>query len=114
MLAATALEAYQFPVTGVALRWDGQVVTAEEPETGVVQLKLSNGVAINFRRSVNEPQAAMIRMVASGGRACEGALRRPPPPPRCDDKAAENEDVTEGWPGSAPSKTRRAGHVQST
>lgn len=51
----------------------GQVLKKEDPETGVVQLKLSNGIAINFRRSLNEPQAAMVRMVASGGRSAEGA-----------------------------------------
>jgi len=49
-----------------------QVVTTEDPDTGVVQLKLSNGIGVNFRRSVNEPQSAMFRLIASGGRACEG------------------------------------------
>jgi hypothetical protein len=37
-----------------------------------VRLQLSNGIKVNFRRTDNEPQAAMIRMVAAGGRACEG------------------------------------------
>lgn len=54
-----------------------QVVTTEDPDTGVVQLKLSNGIGVNFRRSVNEPQSAMFRLIASGGRACEGAPHSP-------------------------------------
>lgn len=53
--------------------WQPQVVTTEDPDTGVMQLKLSNGIGVNFRRSVNEPQSAMFRLIASGGRACEGA-----------------------------------------
>lgn len=51
-----------------------QVDNAADPQTGVVQLRLSNGIAINYRHTDNEPQAAMIRMVAAGGRACEGAI----------------------------------------
>lgn len=41
-------------------------------QAGVVQRRLSNGVKINFLRSDNEPQAAMLRMVAAGGRSREG------------------------------------------
>jgi hypothetical protein len=51
-----------------------QVDTTPDPATGVVRLQLSNGIKVNFRRTDNEPQAAMIRMVAAGGRACEGML----------------------------------------
>ena len=50
-----------------------QVCAEPDPHTGVVQLKLSNGITINYRHTTNEPQAAMIRMVANGGRAAEGA-----------------------------------------
>ena len=49
-----------------------QVDNTPDPATGVVRLQLSNGIKVNFRRTDNEPQAAMIRMVAAGGRACEG------------------------------------------
>lgn len=42
------------------------------PNAGVVQRRLSNGIRINFMHSNNEPQAAMLRMVAPGGRAREG------------------------------------------
>jgi hypothetical protein len=50
------------------------------PVTGVVQRQLSNGIRINYRKTDNEPRAAMIRVVAAGGRAMEGAppCRRPP------------------------------------
>ena len=40
--------------------------------TGIVQRRLSNGMKINYCQTDNEPQAAMVRMVAAGGRAMEG------------------------------------------
>ena len=43
-----------------------------DPVTGVMQRRLSNGIKINFKQSDNEPRAAMLRIVAAGGRACEG------------------------------------------
>lgn len=39
-----------------------------------MQRRLSNGIKLNFKQSDNEPRAAMLRIVAAGGRACEGAL----------------------------------------
>jgi len=39
---------------------------------GVVQRKLSNGVKLNYRTSRNEPKAAVLRVVAEGGRSLEG------------------------------------------
>lgn len=39
---------------------------------GIVQRRLSNGMKINYCQTDNEPQAAMVRMVAAGGRALEG------------------------------------------
>ena len=33
---------------------------------------MSNGIKLNFKQSDNEPRAAMLRIVAAGGRACEG------------------------------------------
>ena len=41
--------------------------------TGVVRRRLSNGVRVNYRVSPNEPGSAVMRLVASGGRAQEGA-----------------------------------------
>ena len=38
----------------------------EDPSQGIMQLKLSNGIRINARRTLNEPKAAMLRMVAAG------------------------------------------------
>ena len=35
---------------------------------------MSNGIKLNFKQSDNEPRAAMLRIVAAGGRACEGTL----------------------------------------
>lgn len=53
------------------------VTTAADPVTGVVQLRLSNGMTVNFRHSSNEPQAAMMRLVSSGGRCREGVGAAP-------------------------------------
>lgn len=44
-----------------------------DPAQGVRQLRLSNGVRVNYRVTDNEPRSAMLRLVASGGRAREGA-----------------------------------------
>ena len=38
----------------------------DDPSQGILQLKLSNGIRINARRTLNEPKAAMLRMVAAG------------------------------------------------
>ena len=45
-------------------------------ETGIVQLRLSNGVRVNLRHTDNEPQSAMLRMIATGGKAREGVHLR--------------------------------------
>jgi predicted Zn-dependent peptidase len=42
-----------------------------EAEFGVTLRRLSNGVALNYRVSDNEPKAGVIRIVAAGGRAVE-------------------------------------------
>lgn len=39
--------------------------------SGVQQRRLSNGIKVNFRHTDNEPKAAMVRVVAAGGRARE-------------------------------------------
>jgi predicted Zn-dependent peptidase len=39
--------------------------------SGIAQRRLSNGIRVNWRRSVNEPQGAVLRLVAPGGRASE-------------------------------------------
>ena len=44
---------------------------AADPETGIVQRRLSNGVRVNYCSTDNEPRAAMLRLVAPGGRARE-------------------------------------------
>ena len=39
---------------------------------GIVQRRLSNGMSLNYWLTDNEPRAALIRVVASGGRAADG------------------------------------------
>jgi len=49
----------------------GWVPPAPDAASGVAQRRLSNGVRVNWRRSENEPQGAVLRLVAPGGRAAE-------------------------------------------
>jgi predicted Zn-dependent peptidase len=42
-----------------------------DPSSGVIQRQLSNGIKVNIRHTDNEPKAAMVRVVAAGGRARE-------------------------------------------
>ena len=37
----------------------------------VAQLRLSNGIRINYRRTDNEPNGCLLRMICNGGRAAE-------------------------------------------
>ena len=39
---------------------------SDSPAEGILQFRLSNGIRINARRTLNEPKAAMLRMVAAG------------------------------------------------
>ncbi|MCO5603407.1 hypothetical protein L7F22_057557 [Adiantum nelumboides] len=41
--------------------------------TGIFQLRLSNGIRVNFRKSVNEARGGVMRLVVPGGRARETA-----------------------------------------
>jgi predicted Zn-dependent peptidase len=43
-----------------------------DPDTGITQRRLSNGLRINYCATDNEPRAAMLRVVAPGGRSREG------------------------------------------
>ncbi|KAG1670958.1 hypothetical protein FOA52_011393 [Chlamydomonas sp. UWO 241] len=44
-----------------------------EPDafSGITQRRLSNGIRINYRKTDNEPKAALMRVIANGGRAAE-------------------------------------------
>ena len=61
----------------VPLEGQQRVNSEPDPVTGIVQKKLSNGVAVNYCKTDNEPQAAMIRVVASGGRGVEKPMAAP-------------------------------------
>lgn len=55
----------------------GSARPAPHPASGVVQRRLSNGVALNYRVTPNEPRAAALRVTAAGGRARERAAVAP-------------------------------------
>ncbi|GAX77204.1 hypothetical protein CEUSTIGMA_g4650.t1 [Chlamydomonas eustigma] len=58
----------------VPLAGEGAADAATPPTdsfSGVTQRRLSNGIRINYRYSDNEPRAAMMRVIANGGRAAE-------------------------------------------
>ena len=50
---------------------DASGLAPADPETGILLRRLSNGIRVNFRHTSNEPRAAMVRLVAAGGRALE-------------------------------------------
>ena len=54
------------------MRSQGPSRPPPDAATGVLQRRMSNGIKLNFKQSDNEPRAAMLRIVAAGGRACEG------------------------------------------
>ncbi|EFN50469.1 hypothetical protein CHLNCDRAFT_142643, partial [Chlorella variabilis] len=60
------------PLDGGASTSAGGGAGAAPGHGGVVQLRLSNGIRVNYRRTDNEPRGAMLRLVAAGGRATEG------------------------------------------
>ena len=41
-------------------------IPSDEPSEQIMQFKLSNGIKVNARRTLNEPKAAMLRMIAAG------------------------------------------------
>lgn len=55
----------------VPVRGATEAETHPDPITGVVQRRLQNGVRVNYRETQNEPGAAVMRLVAAGGRARE-------------------------------------------
>ena len=62
------------PVPG---RGDADVAPPPDTAAGIVQRRLSNGVRVNYCATDNEPRAAMLRVVAPGGRAREPAEAGP-------------------------------------
>ena len=55
-----------------SVEWQQSVFAEGAWLAGIVQRRLSNGMKVNYCQTDNEPQAAMVRMVAAGGRAMEG------------------------------------------
>lgn len=49
----------------------GWVPPGPDEVTGVVMRRLSNGIRVNYKVTLNEPQSAVLRLVAPGGRAAE-------------------------------------------
>jgi predicted Zn-dependent peptidase len=64
------LQPHFVPIPG---RADAATTPPPDPDTGIVQRRLSNGVRVNYCATDNEPRAAMLRLVAPGGRAREAA-----------------------------------------
>lgn len=61
----------------VPVRPGGSATPAADPATGIVQRRLSNGVALNARVSDVEPQAALLRLSCVGGRVSEPSTSAP-------------------------------------
>merc|ERR1719181_927812 len=48
-----------------------EILPGPDPVLGITQRELSNGIRVNYAVTENEPKAAMLRVVANGGRAME-------------------------------------------
>mgnify|MGYP001806784600 CR=1 FL=1 len=49
----------------------GDAFPPPDPHSGIVQRRLSNGIAINYRYTDNEPRSGLLRLIANGGRIAE-------------------------------------------
>lgn len=49
----------------------GPALPDADPNFGIVQRRLSNGIRVNYCKTDHEPKAALLRLIAPGGRACE-------------------------------------------
>ncbi|GIL94695.1 hypothetical protein Vretimale_918 [Volvox reticuliferus] len=49
----------------------GEPFPPPDPHSGIVQRRLSNGIAINYRYTDNEPRSGLLRLIANGGRVAE-------------------------------------------
>ncbi|KAG2437818.1 hypothetical protein HXX76_005438 [Chlamydomonas incerta] len=55
----------------VAVVPEGDAFPPPDPHSGIVQRRLSNGIAINYRYTDNEPRSGLLRLIANGGRIAE-------------------------------------------
>ncbi|KAK8560338.1 hypothetical protein V6N13_082784, partial [Hibiscus sabdariffa] len=49
------------------------VTKLQDKETGITQLRLSNGIPVNYKISKNEARGGVMRLIVSGGRAAESS-----------------------------------------
>lgn len=49
----------------------GSATPPADAFSGITQRRLSNGIRVNYRHTDNEPKAAIMRIIANGGRHCE-------------------------------------------
>ncbi|KAM7253324.1 hypothetical protein ACFE04_025942 [Oxalis oulophora] len=50
---------------------EGNVARVHDEETGITQLRLSNGIRVNYRISESEARTGVMRLIVGGGRATE-------------------------------------------
>ncbi|KAG0463237.1 hypothetical protein HPP92_021713 [Vanilla planifolia] len=55
----------------VSLTDESEIIKRVDSETGIIQLRLSNGIPINYKISKNEARGGVMRLIVGGGRAAE-------------------------------------------
>ncbi|KAG2497394.1 hypothetical protein HYH03_004550 [Edaphochlamys debaryana] len=65
-----ALVAERQPAYVDVVPGSGEAFPPHDP-SGIVQRRLSNGIAINYRYTDNEPRSGLLRLIANGGRIAE-------------------------------------------
>ncbi|KAK6277552.1 hypothetical protein POUND7_017875 [Theobroma cacao] len=55
----------------IPLSAEMNVTKVQDKETGITQLRLSNGIPVNYKISKNEARGGVMRLIVGGGRAAE-------------------------------------------
>ncbi|KAL9347677.1 hypothetical protein Peur_059043 [Populus x canadensis] len=75
LITSTQLEELRLQLTPsfIPLVPDADYMKLHDPETGITQCRLSNGIAVNYKISKSESRGGVMRLIVGGGRAAESS-----------------------------------------
>ncbi|KAJ6880296.1 hypothetical protein NC652_033591 [Populus alba x Populus x berolinensis] len=75
LITSTQLEELRLRLTPsfIPLVPDADYMKLHDPETGITQCRLSNGIAVNYKISKSESRGGVMRLIVGGGRAAESS-----------------------------------------
>ncbi|KAI9382569.1 hypothetical protein POPTR_014G149200v4 [Populus trichocarpa] len=75
LITSTQLEELRLQLTPsfIPLVPDADYTKLHDPETGITQCRLSNGIAVNYKISKSESRGGVMRLIVGGGRAAESS-----------------------------------------